>query len=170
LSRTDWRALAEGGTHDTLHDQKAGGEEDQQKVIVETMEKFRPPHPFEVESEEDRDGHPHSVRSSGEVVELEKQGKEDHGQGHGQDGEKDLGVAHAEKPENQGDHQGKEKGGRDQDLQPVPIGEVAGDHGHGIGPGGEIGPVAEGKQAGVAEQQVENPVPRWRRSGRIQRA
>ena len=89
------------------------------------------------------------------AIELKEQGEKDHGQGHGQNGKENLGMAHAEEAEKQGDEKGKEQGGRDDYFQGVPFREVAGDHGHGVGPGGKVSPVSEGKQAGVSQKEIE---------------
>ena len=160
--------LAERRVHDDPHHGHADDEDREHVVVVPVGQ--------EVElvlrrrrmnaAEQGRRGHAEAVGAAGHPEELEGEAPQHLGQRHREDAEEDLRVADAEQRRRARPPAAEARmPARRNSLHGVEL-EVLDDEGHRVGAHAEVGGVAEGQEAGVAQQQVEAERGDARRPGR----
>ncbi len=141
--------------HDDPHEGGAHGE-DREHVVVVAMGEVG--HLVlarrDVRAEQRRGGHAEPVAASRHVIELEGETPQHLREGHGEDAEEDLRVAHAHEAEEGRDERRRDDAAHHQHLEGRDL-EVLDEQGHRVGAHAEIGGVSEGEQSRVAQQEIE---------------
>ena len=147
--------LAEGRVHDDPHDGHADHEDREDVEVVPVRQELElvAPGPDEPAEQGGR-GHAEAVAAPGHPEELVGEAPQHLRQRHREDAEEDLGVADTEQPEERGHRPRGQDAAQEKGFHGLEL-EVFDDERHRVGAHAEVRGVAEGQQAGVAQQQVE---------------